>query len=146
VIEADALRPVSAWAGNVYSLEYFALVKSRLRPGGYAVTWCPTNRVRDTVLRSFPHVLEVGTTLIASDAPIAWHPAVLDARVREPFARAHYRRGGVDGEALVAEIASAAVRYFGPDVDRSRIADVNTDLFPRDEYLASSRLLPSSVD
>ncbi len=146
VIEADALRPVSAWAGNVYSLEYFALLRSRLRPGGYAVTWCPTTRVRDTVLRSFPHVLEVGTTLIGSDAPIVWDPAALVARVREPFAKAHYRRGGVDGEALVAEMVAAAVRSYGPDLDRSAIEDVNTDLFPKDEYLASSRMLPSSVD
>jgi spermidine synthase len=145
VIEADALRPVSAWAGNVYSLEYFALVRSRLRPGGYAVTWCPTPRVRDTLLRSFPHVLEVGTTLIGSDAPIGWDPAVLVARVREPFAAAHYRRGGVDGEALVAEIVSAAVRSFGPELDRSTLGDVNTDLFAKDEYLTSGQMLPSTI-
>jgi hypothetical protein len=66
--------------------------------------------------------------------------------VREPFAAAHYRRGDVDGEALVAEMVAAAVRSYGPDVDRSAILDVNTDLFPKDEYLASSRMLPSSID
>ena len=38
VIEADALRPASAFAGNLYSVEYFELVRSRLRPGGLGVT------------------------------------------------------------------------------------------------------------
>jgi hypothetical protein len=143
VVEADALRPVSAWAGNVYSLEYFALVRSRLRPGGYAVTWCPTPRVRDTMLRSFPNVLEVGTTLIGSDAPIAWDPAGIARRMREPFAAAHYRRGEVDGEGLLDQILSSPVQSYGPEYDRSAINDVNNDLFPKEEYLASNRILPA---
>ena len=39
VIEADALRPNSAYSGNLYSREYFELLRSRLTPGGLAVTW-----------------------------------------------------------------------------------------------------------
>lgn len=42
IIEADALRPTSAFAGNLYSYEYFRLLKSRLKPGGLAVTWAPS--------------------------------------------------------------------------------------------------------
>ena len=144
-IAAFALVSVPLLYDVVY-LEYFAVVRSRLRPGGYAVTWCPTPRVRDTMLRSFPYVLEVGPTLVASDAPIAWDPAALVARVREPFAAADYRRGNVDGEALVAEVVASAVRSYGPEYDRSAIEDVNTDLFPKDEYLTSSRMLPSTTE
>ena len=109
-------------------------MKSRLRPGGYAVTWCPTRRVRDTMLRSFPHVLEVGSTLIGSDAPIAWDPDRVAQAIREPFAAAHYRRGKVEPETLLQELVSPRVRYYGPDYDRSSSGDVNTDLFPKDEY------------
>ncbi len=54
IIEADALRPNSAYSGNVYSREYFEVAKSRLRPGGYAVTWCPTPRVLYTFRQVFP--------------------------------------------------------------------------------------------
>jgi len=143
VIEADALRPTSAWAGNLYSLEYFALLRSRLKPGGYAVTWCPSPRVRNTVLRSFPYVLEVGTTLIGSDAPVAFDAVRLQERMREPSVVSHYRRGGVEVEALLADILSSPVRTFGPHDDRSSFDDVNTDLFPKDEYGNTGRLLPA---
>jgi predicted membrane-bound spermidine synthase len=134
LIEADALRPTSAWAGNLYSLEYFALVRSRLRPGGYAVSWSPTRRVRDTMIRSFPHVLQVGSTLIGSDEPIAWDPDRVARAIREPFAAAHYRHGEVEPEALLRELISPRIRYYDPDYDRSSTGDVNTDLFPKDEY------------
>ena len=33
VIEADALRPTSAYAGNLYSREYFDLLRRHLKPG-----------------------------------------------------------------------------------------------------------------
>ena len=46
IIEADALRPTSAFAGNLYSVEYFALLRDHLEPGGYAVTWAATERDR----------------------------------------------------------------------------------------------------
>ena len=42
VIEADALRPNSAYSGNLYSWEYFQMLKAHLKPGGLAVTWAPT--------------------------------------------------------------------------------------------------------
>jgi hypothetical protein len=86
------------------------------------------------MLRSFPHVLEVGSTLIGSDAPIAWDPDRVAKAIREPFAAAHYRRGKVEPEALLLELVSPRVRYYGPDYDRSSSRDVNTDLFPKDEY------------
>ena len=39
IIEADALRPTSAFAGNLYSTEFFGLVADRLRPGGVVRIW-----------------------------------------------------------------------------------------------------------
>lgn len=143
VIEADALRPDSAFAGNLYSLEYFELVKSRLRPGGLGVTWCPSDRVRDTFVRVFPHVLRVGDTLMGSDAPIALDPARIRARLREPFTQAYFRRAGVDIEALIEDALLRPIASWGPQLDRSGLTDVNTDLHPRDEYRVSDRLLPA---
>jgi len=141
VIEADALRPDSAFAGNLYSLEYFELLRSRLRPGGLGVTWCPTDRVRNTFLRVFPHVLRVGDTLMGSDAPIPFDPEALRARLREAFTDAYFRRAGIDIEALIADTLARPVASWGPEFDRSSLLDVNTDLLPRDEYRASERLL-----
>jgi spermidine synthase len=140
IIEADALWPDSAYAGNVYSREYFLLLRRRLRPGGYAVTWSPTSRVRATFLSVFPYVLEVGDTLIGSDAPITVDREVLGERTQEWFALQHYSRGEVQIEGLIEEAFKRPVHLLGPDQDRSRLGDLNTDLFPRDELLASRRL------
>lgn len=39
VITADIIQPVHAGAGNLYSREYFALVRSALKPAGLALQW-----------------------------------------------------------------------------------------------------------
>ena len=142
VVEADALRPGSPYAGNLYSLEYFELLRSRLRPGGLGVTWSPTPRVRSTFLRAFPHVLAFGDTLVGSGRPIAFDPGPVRARMRDPYTVAHYARAGVDLEALLGEILDRGPRVIGPEAPRAPDAEINTDLFPRDEYLAGKRLLP----
>jgi len=143
VIEADALRPGTPYVGNLYSLEYFELLKRRLKPGGFGVTWCPTARIRSTFLRAFPYVLFFGETLIGSNEPIAFDRAAIQARVRAPFTASHFARAGVDPEAILAEdIARGPTTAIGPEHDRSPYVDINTDLFPKDEYLSSRRFLP----
>jgi predicted membrane-bound spermidine synthase len=142
VIEADALWPDSAYSGNLYSLEYFGVLRGRLKPGGYAVTWSPTTRVRDTFVRVFPHVLQVGSTLIGSDSPIALDPESVRARMKERFPAAHYALGDVDIEALVSDALAHPQEVWTPGSDRTALTDVNTDLFPKDEYLVSFKLWP----
>ena len=41
IIEADAVYPTSALAGQLYSTDFFRLALSRLKPGGYVVQWMP---------------------------------------------------------------------------------------------------------
>jgi predicted membrane-bound spermidine synthase len=140
VIEADALRPSSAYAGNLYSLEYFALLRASLRPGGFAVSWIPTSRVRDTFLRSFPHVLIVGDVAVGSDAPIAFDVETLVSRCRDPHVRAHFQRVRIDVETMLRSyLARQPHETFGPDHDRSGYTDVNRDLFARDEFLIGGK-------
>src|SRR5262245_38958697 len=55
LIEADALRPNSAYAGNLSSEEFFKLVRAHLSPRGLAATWVPTGRVSATFIRVFPY-------------------------------------------------------------------------------------------
>lgn len=134
VIEADALLPTSAYAGNLYSVEYFDLLRRSLKPGGYAVTWTPTERTRESFVRAFPHVLLFRSIGIGSDTPIAFDPDTVRSRLSDPFTRAHYREGQVDVDAAIAPyLAEGAVRY-GPDFDRRALTDVNRDLFPQDEF------------
>lgn len=138
VIEADALRPSSAYAGNLYSLEYFSLVREHLRPGGLAVTWVPTPRVRDTVARVFPHVvfLQVFGTVVAvgSDSLVEFDRDQLALRLAEPALAEPFRRAGIDVRQLILD----EVRWLltlGPADDRSSYGDVNFDLFAKDEFL-----------
>lgn len=133
IIEADALRPSSAYAGNLYSREYFTVVARHLKPGGYAVTWAPTERIRATFLSVFPHVLSLGggEIYIGSDAPIAFDPAGVAQRVAA--VRHYYESAGVDVGGLIRPYLVHGARRFTPEHPRTR-AGLNTDVFPRDEF------------
>ena len=61
VITADIIQPVHAGAGNLYSREYFTLVRNALKPGGVVLQWIghrePTQYalIMRTFLEVFPH-------------------------------------------------------------------------------------------
>jgi spermidine synthase len=133
IIEADALRPSSAYAGNLYSEEYFRLVLSRLRQDGLAVTWAPTTRVRNAFIRVFPYVVGLPGMLLGSSAPVVIDHDGIAARIADPRVRAHFARAAIDVEALAREFLADPV-YYGPEFDRTTLTDFNTDLFPRDEF------------
>ena len=135
IIEADALRPTSAHSGNLYSEEYFRLLLSRLKPGGYAVTWMPTQRVRDTFVRVFPHVLSLPHILIGSSEAIPWPAETLRLRLNHLEVRHHFASAGVHLGALMEPFLDPGipVRRYTPEFDRTTLTDINTDLFPRDE-------------
>ena len=140
LIEADALRPTSAYAGNLYSVEYFELVRSRLEKGGLAVTWTPTERVINGFVRVFPYVLLFGESLaIGSESPIPFDRAQVDRRMQHAFTRDYYRRGGIDMDALLNGFLSEEPKSFGPGFDRRGLEDVNRDLFPKDEFAIPPR-------
>lgn len=130
VIEADALRPTSAFAGHLYSREYFEQVRRRLAPGGLNVTWAPTERTHDTFLSVFPHVLDFGDILLGSDSPIPFDRQAITARAASN--RDYYAAAGID----IVAVVRAAIdhpKVVGPGTPR-RTLQLNTDQFPRDEF------------
>jgi predicted membrane-bound spermidine synthase len=139
IIEADALRSTSAYAGNLYSVEYFTLLRHHLADGGYAVTWVAANRVIDTFAQVFPYTMlyEHGglAILVGSDRPIPWDAAAVSARLRGAFSTAYYARAGVALEPFFQGFASARPTTFSPARPRPVADDPNTDLYPRDEFL-----------
>lgn len=133
IIEADALRPSSAYSGNLYSDAYFTLVRDRLQARGLAATWAPTVRVHNAFVRVFPYVVSVPGILIGSNEPIDLDRNAIAARLAERRVRDHYERAGIDaGQLLFLYLAEPA--HYGPDFDRTALTDLNTDLFPKDEY------------
>ncbi|MBA2304126.1 MAG: fused MFS/spermidine synthase [Acidobacteria bacterium] len=62
VITADIIQPIHAGAGNVYSAEYFSLVRSALRDGGLAVQWVfGTDAEYKMIMRTFLSVFPNST-------------------------------------------------------------------------------------
>jgi hypothetical protein len=135
IIEADALRPTSAHSGNLYSEEYFRLLLSRLKPGGFAVTWAPTDRVSNTFASVFPHVLVLPHILIGSSQPVPWDADTLRLRLGHLEYRHHFAMAGIDLPRLLAPYLDPQTPriVLGPDFDRASLPAPNTDLFPRDE-------------
>jgi spermidine synthase len=133
IIEADALRPTSAYAGHLYSDGYFRLLRSRLKPGGMAVTWSPTERVYATFATVFPYVVRFGEILVGSNENIDVDPAAVTERVTDERVQNYFRPAGVDITALIAT-AVRSPRRLGPNDDRSGFTDINTDLLPKDEF------------
>ena len=134
VIEADALRPTSAYSGNLYSEAYFTLVRSRLKRHGLAATWVPTKRIGDTFIKVFPYVVNVPGVLIGSNEPFDIQAQEIAQRLADRRVRDYYARADIDIAALLAPYFKAASAPIGPEFNRAALVDVNTDLFPKDEY------------
>lgn len=127
LIETDATWPETSGSGNLYSVEFFAAARRRLKPGGILCTWAPTPRVGVTFRAVFPHVLagEGGDTLIGSSDPIPFRPEVWAARTAE----------AVDylGAERASEVREAVLKLRPAGPGPSGVAP-NLDLWPRDEY------------
>jgi SAM-dependent methyltransferase len=127
LIEADALRPWTAYSGNLYSQEFFARCARRLKPGGVMCTWAPTPRVRRTFARVFPGAVAVGAILVGGREPIAIDQETWAARLREDPVVAHL---GPLAVRRVIRALRGAERVAPPPPG----SDANRDLHPRDEF------------
>jgi predicted membrane-bound spermidine synthase len=135
VIEADALRPGSAYSGNLYSCEYFRTVKAHLKPRGLAVTWTPTNRVLSSFIAIFPHAIAVDEVAIGGDQAVDIDVEEILRRLADPFTSEYYKRIGTDVRPLITNLLAGKFTRFSPDIARPEKTDLNSDLFPRDEYM-----------
>ncbi len=77
VVTADIILPIHAGSNNIYSREYFTLVRSALKPDGLAMQWVfGTDAEHRTIVRTFLSVFPNatlwadGTVLIGSMQPL----------------------------------------------------------------------------
>jgi MFS family permease len=130
VIEADALRPHSGYAGNLYSVEFFRLCARKLKPGGLMCTWSPTPRVYLGFIEAFAHVVELdgGQVLLGSNEPITIDTEAWRARLREaPLAE-------YLGELVTSKVDTSLTTALAADPGPRARLSPNRDLFPRDEF------------
>ena len=134
IIEADAVPSWGAYAGNLYSVEFFGLLRDGLREGGLAVTYTPTVRTRASFLKVFPYVLMFQSVAIGSDSPIPFDAAKIRALLAAGFTREYFAKGGIDLDSVMKTTLETAPVAYGPGFDRATLTDVNRDLFPQDEF------------
>jgi predicted membrane-bound spermidine synthase len=130
LIEADALRPHSAYSGNVYSLEFFQMCSQKLKPGGVMCTWAPTPRIYHTFTAVFPYVMEFekGVILVGSNEPFKYRMQDLISRITSRRVQGHLGSRIIEDTFISLKNARVATPA------RSQHIRVNRDLRPLDEF------------
>jgi spermidine synthase len=142
VATADLIQPEHAGAGNLYSREYFTLVRDALADGGLALQWighrseAQYKLIMRTFLDVFPHTtlwLD-GQLMVGSMTPLTITPALVDAKRARPETRLALDEVGLDSFETLASWYVA-----GPDELRAFVGDgpVLTDDRPVVEYYRS---------
>jgi spermidine synthase len=133
VIEADALRPKSAYSGNLYSIEYFEILRKKLNKYGIVATWKPTERVLHTFRKVFPHVVLVGDFLLmGSNEPFDRDASRILERCENNLVKNYFKKENI----LIKNNLSkylAQWKYIQTH-PAAEGASINTDMFPKDEY------------
>jgi spermidine synthase len=142
VVTADIIRPNDAGAANLYSAEYYRLVRNVLRDDGLMVQWlAPFSEYQykllmRTFLSVFPYVTlwSNGDLLVGSKSPIKVDPAVLATKFRPSRAASALAAVGLTDAQQVLDMYNAdkpellTVAGDGPLI---------TDNFPYIEYFRS---------
>jgi spermidine synthase len=91
VVTADVIHPIFAGSGNVYSVEYFELLRRVLNPGGIVLQWVAgTDAEYKFIVRTFLTVFPQtsvwggGSLLVGSVEPLRLTRREFDAKMRFP--------------------------------------------------------------
>lgn len=150
---SDSIHPRYAGNGSLYSLEYFRLVRKRLRPGGVVSMWLPMYSLAPrkyamivaAFARVFPHVqiwydastLNAFTIVTGSTTAAAWNPAALVAAFAEQRVARELAEIGIRRPADLLPLLLVTERELAP-----WLADVppHTDDLPVVEYESGALL------
>jgi spermidine synthase len=91
VVTADVILPIYAGSGNLYSAEYFRLIRRVLKPGGMVLQWVAgTDAEYKTIARTFLSVFPEttawmgGTLLVGSVEPLALRRSDFERKLQIP--------------------------------------------------------------
>ena len=136
VIVAEAIVPESAHSGLLFSVEFFHELREHLKPGGIVVEWAPTQRTVNTFRHAFPYVTRTGNALIGSLEPVEFSLERFEQAMRTT-AHPQMVAGGWTPDDVLAWLAKSPVETWTP-ADPPAEEDINTDLFPKDEYFLNN--------
>ena len=133
IVQVDAMFRTSAGSGNLYSLEFFRLCASRLKPGGLVCTQKPSRRVGLTFAEALPYALDFGNIVVGSNDPLPIDPAAWEARLLRPEVARRFDAETLEG--IRARLHEALPARRNPGA----LVGLNRDLFPRDEFGTPAR-------
>ncbi|MFN2507092.1 MAG: fused MFS/spermidine synthase [Acidimicrobiales bacterium] len=149
ILTVDVVRPHSAFSGNLYSVDFYRLIRERLRPDGLLAQWIPSARSINSATEVFPYVMGFAVPsygnsefFLASPQPFEFDRKLIQQRFESTLA-ASASRYVLPAERL------ASIRQFLSTIEPVNIAwegevgpvvegQVNRDLFPRDEYFLNN--------
>jgi spermidine synthase len=96
VITADVIVPMHAGAGNLYSVEYYRLMRRVLKPHGIAIQWIGSGGeteyklIMRTFVTAFPHTTlwHGGSLMVGSARPLVLEEAAFLSKQGSPQAKA----------------------------------------------------------
>jgi spermidine synthase len=145
LLTVDVVRPQSAFSGNLYSVEFYELLRSRLARGGLVSQWIPTGRALNSVSEVFPNVLRFGVAsydgsqfFVAGGEPITFDRDVVLARWRALEPAQAFPPAQV--ESITRFLTTVEPVRIGsvPTPVPLTARDLNHDLAPRDEYFLNN--------
>jgi len=154
VISSMPFAPLVEGAANVFSLEHFRLVRSRLAPGGMTAQWVPMYEMSPAdylgILKTFAQVFPdatvwftgIETILLGGEGPQEIDFATLSERMKDPKVAASLREIGLDDPIRLLATYSFRLSDVIRDLDPYPI---NTDDRPRIEFTAPRSHLINTV-
>jgi spermidine synthase len=143
VITSDPFEPVVAGAGNLYTVDFFKLAKSRLSEGGYMAQFLPlyemSNADFQMIMRSFATVFPDcaifftggDTILVGSNGAPDWSLSKIEKKFEIPAVRNSLAEIGFDNPEIISSMFVAQVNINDPGFTGNR---VNTDNHPFIEF------------
>ena len=141
IVTADVIHPIFAGSGNLYSREYFQLIRQVLNPGGLVLQWAAgTEAEYKAIARTFVSVFPEttvwvdGSLLVGSLEPLQLRRAEFEAKLGLPGrARGLHDLGIESFDKLVTTFVA------GPDELRAYVGPgpILTDDRPLTEYFLS---------
>jgi spermidine synthase len=126
VITADIIEPIQAGAGNLYSREYFTLVRHALRENGLVLQWIGRRPTAEylLILRTFLNVFPEatlwadGSLLVGGIGPLRIDPGAFERKLADETTRAALSQVGMTStESLMALYTAGPEelrRFAGP--------------------------------
>lgn len=149
LLTVDVVRPQAAFSGNLYSVEFYELLRSRLAPGGLVSQWIPTPRTLNSASEVFPHVLRFrmptygnSNFYVASQEPLAFDREAVLARWRALQPADSFPPAQVASITEFLTTVEPVKIGSAPTAVELEEDDLNRDLAPRDEYFLNN---PSAV-